>query len=308
MLLLQEGHRQRDTLREMRGEALRVMRALEELRPRLVGSTLTGHLQRGSEVQICVFAQSVAEARRLLDSARLPHHLEGVPAHREHPADLLGQLRISERLPVAVLVYPRCAADRPAPAQRAGGWERATIGELEGLLAQEYPEWDFSESVDETEDRGDRFQVYESLLLPLEHVQQSRATHPEGDALYHSLQVFELARERLPYDEEFLLAALLHDVGKAIDLQDTVGAALEALEGYITARTAWLIEHHHDAAALREGRLGARSRRRLTEAESYDELTLLAECDRLGRRCGVMVPEVDEALVYVRELSEACGE
>ena len=42
---------------------------------------------------------------------------------------------------------------------------------------------------------------------------------PEGDALYHSLQVFALASDRLPYDEEFLTAALLHDVGKAINPQ-----------------------------------------------------------------------------------------
>jgi len=41
-------------------------------------------------------------------------------------------------------------------------------------------------------------------------VEQPPQYHPEGDALYHSLQVFELAREARPYDEEFLLAALLH--------------------------------------------------------------------------------------------------
>ena len=56
--------------------------------------------------------------------------------------------------------------------------------------------------------------------------------------LYHSLQVFELAREALPYDEEFLLAALLHDVGKAIDARDHVAAGLEALDGHITPRRA----------------------------------------------------------------------
>ena len=59
---------------------------------------------------------------------------------------------------------------------------------------------------------------------------QPPKTHPEGDVLYHSLQVFELARQALPYDEDFLLAALLHDVGKAIDRREHVAAALEALE------------------------------------------------------------------------------
>ena len=68
-----------------------------------------------------------------------------------------------------------------------------------------------------SEEPADRFLAFALLLQPLEKVQQDRDSHPEGDALYHSLQVFELARQELPYDEEFLLAALLHDVGKAID-------------------------------------------------------------------------------------------
>ncbi len=153
---------------------------------------------------------------------------------------------------------------------------------------------------------SDRFRFYAGLLLPLEQVKQSPKRHPEGDALYHSLQVFQLAREQLPYDEEFLLAALLHDVGKAIDSQDHVAAGLDALNGSITSRTAWLIEHHADAHALRGGTLGARSRRRLGAHEDYDELMLLAQCDRLGRRQGVRVPDVEEALDYLRELARTC--
>ena len=34
-----------------------------------------------------------------------------------------------------------------------------------------------------------------SLLLPLENVKGRLKYHPEGDALYHSLQVFDLARD-----------------------------------------------------------------------------------------------------------------
>ncbi len=154
---------------------------------------------------------------------------------------------------------------------------------------------------------ADRFHQCRALLLPLEHVKENLQTHPEGDVLYHSLQVFELAREQLPYDEEFLLAALLHDVGKAIDAQDHVAAGLEALAGLVTPRTAWLIEHHVEALAVNDGSLGVRARRRLEAGEDFEELMLLARCDRMGRRRGVPAPNVDEALDYLRRLAEMCG-
>ena len=131
--------------------------------------------------------------------------------------------------------------------------------------------------------------------------------HPEGDALYHSLQVFDHARDQLAYDEEFLLAALLHDVGKAIDPADHVAAGLEALDGFITERTAWLIEHHMLAHQLADGTLGARARRRLEQSEHFDDLVLLGECDRAGRQPGVEAPELDEALDYLRELGQMFG-
>lgn len=152
----------------------------------------------------------------------------------------------------------------------------------------------------------DRFQFYRTLLVPLRTVFLNKVSHPEGDALYHSLQVFELARQHLPYDEEFLLAALLHDVGKGINPHDDVAAALEALAEMGTERTLWFIAHHHEGQALLDGTIGQRARKRLSQGDDYDELKLLAQCDRQGRVRGAKVPELDEALDYVRALAQMC--
>ena len=141
-------------------------------------------------------------------------------------------------------------------------------------------------------------------LLPLETVKQNPKYHPEGDALYHSLQVFHLARDAQPYDEEFLLAALLHDVGKAIDPHDHVAAAMEALRGAVTERTMWLIEHHMDLLAGRERSLPARVKRELESSEYFDDLKLLRELDDAGRVPGQPVDSIDEVLAYLKGLED----
>src|SRR5262249_29757073 len=139
--------------------------------------------------------------------------------------------------------------------------ERASVRELEELLAREYPDLDVEAELAGSAAVPDPYPLFRMLLLPLEEVKGSPKYHPEGDVLYHSLQVFELARDARPYDEEFLLAALLHDVGKGIDRADHVADGLSALEGLITERTQFLIAHHMDAHAYRAGTLGARLRR-----------------------------------------------
>ncbi len=182
--------------------------------------------------------------------------------------------------------------------------KRLSIAELEQFLAGQYTQLDVDSAIDGLAQQIDRFQVYESLLWPLETVRQRRDFHPEDDALYHSLQVFDLATNRLPFDEEFLLAALLHDVGKAIDPENHVDAGLAALDGFVSDRTNWFIRHHMDVHLIRRGKIGLRALRRLQASESYDELLMLGECDRLGRRCGVTTPDVDQALQYLRDLAD----
>jgi len=150
---------------------------------------------------------------------------------------------------------------------------------------------------------NDRFARYRLLLMPLEGIKLNLKEHPEGDALYHSLQVFDLVRDAVPYDEELQLAALLHEVGRGIDPRNHVAAALESLADTITERTAWLIEHHCDAAAFRDGTLGARSRKRLEASPDFEDLMLLDQCDRQGRVRGAEASEIEDAIEQLRELA-----
>lgn len=148
----------------------------------------------------------------------------------------------------------------------------------------------------------ERFALYKMRLEPLERVKQNPRMHPEGDALYHSLQVFERARASRPYDEEFLLAALLHDVGKAIEPKDHVVATVEALRGAVTERTLWLVAHHAEAQAHRRRTLAVERRHALEASEYFEDALLLRELDEAAREPGAVVPTVDEALDYIREL------
>lgn len=305
---LYEGEARFDNLRDMRVEALRMMRLLEKFRPRLIGSTLTGHVRHGSDIDLHVFSAGIEAVAGALDEAGLDYDVSHKQVRKHGEERTYTHIHVRDRFQFELTVYSPDRANFVFKSSITGkAIERASLNELEALLEREYPDLALDEESLAADQQVDRFQVYRMLLIPLEKVEQSRKWHPEGDALYHSLQVFDLARDESPYDEELLLAALLHDVGKAIDPLDHVRAGLEALDGYITDRTAWLIAHHMEAQRILDGTIGARARRRLHGSEDYDELLLLAKCDRDGRLPAAAAPDLDEALDYLRELSRMCG-
>jgi predicted nucleotidyltransferase len=306
MARMHEGPKRLETLRDMRLDALRFMRLLARFRPRLIGSVRTGHVRKGSDIDIHLFCDSLALVTDILDELALQYDVEHKRIIKHDEERFFTHIHVYDRNNIELTLYPEDKAHYVFKSSITGkAIERSSIAELEALLREEYPEIDLEAEVESMEDRIDPFLLYRMLLEPLEGVKQSPKYHPEGDALYHSLQVFELAREERPYDEEFLLAALLHDVGKAIDPTDHVEAALQALEGAITERTAWLIEHHMEVQALRAGTLGVKARARIQESEYYDDLMLLNELDRKGRVRGAAVCELEEALEFLRELAVA---
>lgn len=303
-----EGESRNEHLQQMRLEALRLMRILHKFKPRLIGSVLTGHVRQGSDIDIHVFTDHIEVITAELDYHGYRYDTQYKRVRKQGESTLYKHIHILDRYTFELTVYPSTKSSFPFRSSITGKpIEKANISQLEQLLALEYSGLDIEQALQASEDLVDRFQIYYMLLLPLENVKQSPIHHPEGDVLYHSLQVYDLALDQLPYDEEFLLAALMHDVGKGIDPDDHIGSGLEALQGFITERTAWLIANHMLTHKIHDQSIGHRQHKQLMSNESYPELLLLGECDRAGRATGVQTTELDEALAYLRKISELYG-
>lgn len=136
------------------------------------------------------------------------------------------------------------------------------------------------------------------LLLALDGVQQDLRYHPEGDALYHSLQVFNLAR-RASSDRALWAAALLHDVGKAQGSLHHDEAGAELLEGLVAPRVIWLVRHH--LCLLRAPRP---TRRCLRDTTALSDLERLRRFDLGGRARDASVLFLADALAILMERPE----
>jgi len=305
---LYEGDRRTDNLRNMRLAALSLMRKLRRFKPRLIGSVMTGHVRQGSDIDLHLFSDSASAITDVLEFEGIQFYLERKQVRKHDETRIFTHIHVVDRFEFELTIYPENQARYVFKSSITGkGIERASIAELEQLMVREYP--DLEGHSLEASDIGvdDPYPVFRMLLLPLESVKQKYEFHPEGDALYHTLQVFTLAREHRPYDIEFLLAALLHDVGKALDRHDHVMAGLRALHGLITERTEFFIANHMLAHDYRDGTLAPRKRDRLKQSPDFDDLLLFAELDRAGRVPGAQVGTLEEALEYVKELEQENG-
>ena len=299
-----EGEGRTANLRDMRLHALRLMRLLCRFRPRLIGSVMTGHTRKGSDIDLHLFSDHLEPVTAALDEEGLQYDVERKQIVKHGESRVFTHVHVFDVFNFELTVYAEDKAHYVFKSSITGrAIERASTRELEELIAREHPEVSsIDDAIAEQEEAVDPHQLFRLLLLPLESVKQGAKHHPEGDVLYHLLQVFELAREERPWDEEFLLAALLHDVGKGIDRYDHVAAGLQALDGLITPRTAWLIEHHMLALEYRADTLGHRARKHLEASDDFEDLMLLRDLDTKGRVPGARVGTVDEALDFLKEL------
>src|SRR5919201_6561915 len=178
---LHEGDRRTAHLRAMRLEALKLMRLLRQFKPRLIGSVMTGHVRQGSDIDIHVFTDSPALVTGVLEAEGYQFDVERKQVVKHDEARVFTHVHVHDRFNFELTVYPEDKAHYVFRSSITGKpIERASIRELEELLAREHPELDLDGELEAAEARVDPYQLFRMLLLPLEEVKGHPRHHPEG--------------------------------------------------------------------------------------------------------------------------------
>ena len=284
---LSDSGRMEVNLRRMRVAALRLMRAMKNFRPKLVGGLVAGEATTGLETTIDLASPTLSSVVDAFVAA------SAEPLITEHTSpdsatSRLGILHLSGDYPVKLRIF----------ASEDDLGEGLGIEDLEVLLDHEAE--DFEAEVEGIEAASDRFEVMADLVAALENIRLESSEHPEGDSLYHSLQLFDLAVKEQPYDEEFLSAALLHDVGRIGRGANPIREAAKLLHQLVTHRTVNLITGLE--LALSDPPATRTVLRDIVGDDDVEDVTLLAQLDRKARQRGVATSSIDEAINYLRDL------
>ena len=135
-----EGDGRLDRLREMRLEALRLMRILAVFRPRLIGSTMTGHVRAGSDIDIHLFADSSEAVTAALEAEGMVFDLERKRVRKHGEERVFTHVHVRDRFNFELTIYAANLAHFVFKSSITGKpIERASVRELEQLLRKEYP-------------------------------------------------------------------------------------------------------------------------------------------------------------------------
>ena len=152
---IHEGDRRTDNLRDMRLDALRLMRLLRPFEPRLIGSVMTGHVRKGSDIDLHVFSDSPALVCDLLEQEGLQYDVERKQVVKHGESRVFTHIHVFDRFNFELTVYAEDKAHYVFKSSITGkAIERASIRELEEFLAAEYPDLDLDGELEAAEDGG----------------------------------------------------------------------------------------------------------------------------------------------------------
>ncbi len=135
-----EGPGRLHRLREMREVALKFMTLLEEFQPRLIGSTWTGHIRQGSDVDLQLHGRSLEAVKKALEDAHISFEVEVVNSRKQGEERQFVHLHAihETELQVEMTLYePDHLKEHLICSITGGAMPRATLGELREKLSKE---------------------------------------------------------------------------------------------------------------------------------------------------------------------------
>jgi hypothetical protein len=103
---LHEGEKRTQHLKEMRLEALRLMRLLRAFRPRLIGSVMTGHVRKGSDIDLHLFTDGVGLVTTLLEQEGFQFEVERKQITKFNETRTFTHIHIFDHFNFELTVYP----------------------------------------------------------------------------------------------------------------------------------------------------------------------------------------------------------
>src|SRR5215468_10928880 len=158
---MHEGDKRTENLRDMRLEALRLMRILRTFRPRLIGSVMTGHVRKGSDIDIHVFTDSAGLVSDMLEQNGYQFDVERKQVVKHGEARVFTHIHVFDRFNFELTVYAEDKAHYVFKSSITGKpIERASIRELEEFLAAEYPDLDLDGELEAADAGPDPYPVF----------------------------------------------------------------------------------------------------------------------------------------------------
>lgn len=170
---LAEGKSRTKRLFAMRIVALETMRALEDFHPRLIGSVSTGHIRRGSDIDLHVFAESEEPLALHLKKLGWPAERQQVSIHKFGEIREYVHYRLLLAYDVELTLYePRELRFVPRSSTDGKPIVRLSPKTLEALIAEEHP------------DQWARYQREGALAL--DEIEEDSGPHGPWDGLLDS--------------------------------------------------------------------------------------------------------------------------
>src|SRR5499427_9500660 len=102
---IHEGDKRTEHLRDMRLAALHMMRLLRAFRPRLIGSVMTGHVRKGSDIDLHVFSDSVGPVTDALEQAGYSFDVERKQVVKHGESRVFTHVHVHDRFNYELTVY-----------------------------------------------------------------------------------------------------------------------------------------------------------------------------------------------------------